>query len=300
MSIFQTACMQHSTKELPQKFDLAGFLKLIRVNNLLIIIFTQYMVKLFLIDESLQLIQTFSDLRLLGLVSATVLIAAAGYIINDYYDIKIDTINKPERVIIGRFIKRRVALGLNFLLNFIALWIAYKLSKEIFWTCFFSGFLLWVYSNQLKRLPLLGNLSIAFLTAVTVIILVLYNPQNHLLVYPFGMFAFFITLIREIVKDMEDMRGDETFGCKTLPIIWGIRRTKQVIYIFYFTFATILLFTYFSFPTTFALYLYGIVLPPLVYFFVRLVRADTRKDFHYLSQLCKAIMVLGVLSMVLI
>ncbi len=277
-----------------------GFLKLVRLTNLLIIVFTQYMIKIFLIDDELRLLENLLNPQLALLSLSTVLIAAAGYIINDYYDVKIDTINKPDRVVVGRLLKRRVALAANFTLNIMGLGIAWMLAPEVFIFTFIAGFLLWWYSNYLKRLPLIGNISIALLTAMAVILMAVYYPHNQNMVYLFAMFAFFISLIREIVKDMEDVRGDADFGCKTLPIIWGIRRTKQVIYVFFFTFAIILLSTYISFPNKFAIYLYAVVLPPLLWFFVRLVRADKRKDFAQLSQLCKAIMLLGVLSMVMI
>ncbi len=277
--------------------QLLAFLRLIRFNNLLIIGMTQYMIKICLIDEPNRVWANFTDSYLFMLVSVTILIAAAGYIINDYYDVKIDTINKPERIVIGKYIKRRVALAINFGLNALALGLAWFLSEKVFVLSFLSGFLLWWYSNQLKRLPLVGNLVIGILTSFSVLMLAVYYPKNQDLVIAFALFAFFITLVREIVKDMEDVRGDAHFGCRTLPIVWGIRRTKNVIYVFLATLVAILIFTYFSFPRKFIFYLYLVVLPPLMVFFVRLLRADTRKEFAFLSELCKWIMVLGVLSM---
>jgi 4-hydroxybenzoate polyprenyltransferase len=284
----------------PKKFDLTGFLRLIRVNNLLIIAFTQYMVKLYLVDNQLNILTNLQNYKLHLLVLATVLIAAAGYIINDYYDVKIDTINKPGEVVVGRIIKRRVAMFANFVFNFFGLLAAWALSYRVFALCFFCGFLLWFYSNRLKRIALVGNITVALLTALSVVILAVQFPNNQLLVYLFAFFAFFISIIREIVKDMEDVKGDADFGCKTLPIIWGMRRTKQVIYVFFAIFTTILLSTLISFPNWFAVYLYLVVLPPSIWFYIRLQKADTKKDFKNLSNLCKIIMLLGVLSVILI
>jgi 4-hydroxybenzoate polyprenyltransferase len=284
----------------PKKFDLSGFLRLVRINNLLILAFSQWMIKAFLIDDSLDILLNLRVFPLFGLMGSTVLIAAAGYVINDYYDVKIDTVNKPQEVIVGRLIKRRVAMFLNFAFNLLGLGLAWTLGWWIFGTCLLVAFMLWWYSNQLKRLPLIGNLMIAALTAMAVLLLAIYYTQNRALVYLFALFAFFISLIREIVKDMEDVKGDAVFGCRTLPIVWGISRTKRVIYVFFGIFVVILLSTYLTFPSRFAMYLYGVVLPPLAWFVYQLYYADSKKDFRALSTLCKLIMVLGVLSMVLI
>ncbi|GAB4397409.1 MAG: geranylgeranylglycerol-phosphate geranylgeranyltransferase [Microscillaceae bacterium] len=292
--------MQAALQKLPRNFDLAAFFKLIRLNNLLIIALTQAMIKVFLVDEGRLGLYSLQDWALWGIVGATLAIAAAGYIINDYYDIKIDTINKPERVVVGRVLKRRVALVANFVLNLAGLALAFPVSWAVFGITLGSGFLLWLYSNQLKRRPLIGNVVIALLTAASVVVLAAYYPTNQDLVIVFALFAFFITLVREIVKDMEDVRGDADFGCKTLPIVWGMRRTKRVIYTFLAIFAIILLSTYLTFPRRFVFYLYVVVLPPLLWFTVRLYWADTRRTFAFLSSLCKWIMVLGVLSMALV
>ena len=146
-----------------------------------------------------------------------------------------------------------------------------------------------LYSNQLKRLPLVGNIAVALLSAVSVAVVALQFPQNAYLVFVFAVFAFFITLIREIVKDMEDVRGDATFGCRTLPIVLGIRRTKNIIYAFFGIFMAILLSTYLTFPTRFAFYLYIVEIPLLFYFVYKLYYADTKRTFHFLSQLLSLI-----------
>jgi 4-hydroxybenzoate polyprenyltransferase len=278
------------------------FFRLIRSLNLLILLFTQYMVRLCLTEEGISKgWQHIQDVEMLALALATVCIAAAGYIINDYYDIKIDTINKPNRVIVGKHLSRRVAMFWNVAFNALALGLTWWYMKPVVWAVNFGSiFLLWLYSNQLKRQPLVGNIAIAILTAVSVAVVALQFPQNAYLVFVFAVFAFFITLVREIVKDMEDVRGDVSFGCKTLPIVWGIRRSKQVIYIFLAIFAVILLSTYLTFPTRFAFYLYVVELPLLAYFVYKLHYADTKRTFHFLSQLCKVIMLLGVLSMLLL
>jgi 4-hydroxybenzoate polyprenyltransferase len=275
-----------------------GFFRLIRSLNLLIIAFTQYMVKIFVIDEQLDILGNLQNPTLFFLSLSTVCIAAAGYAINDYYDVKIDNINKPDRVVVGRLVKRRVVLLLNFSLNaagvLLGLWINPLLGFVNFWAIF----LLWAYSNHFKRLPFVGNFTIALLTAFSVWILLLVFPGNTVLVGLYAFLAFLISLIREIIKDMEDRHGDARFGCRTLPIIWGIRRTKvliQWIFAFFLLSLSWILVVYWSwFNSLLAL----MTLPLLLHFMWRFRYADTKREFAYISTLCKWIMLAGVLTMV--
>jgi len=292
--------MHQNSATLTHKNYWASFFKLVRWQNLVIIIFTQYMVKLFLISPAQPLLKTLIEFPLFLISASTVIIAAAGYIINDYYDIKIDRVNKPQRIIIGHKIQRRVALGAHFTLNLIGIGLGVWVDIKVGIINFFAGFLLWLYSNQLKRLPLVGNIVIAALTALVVIVMAIYYQKEQMVLFTFSTFAFFITMVREIIKDMEDVKGDATFGCKTLPIVWGIRRTKNVIYIFMGILTLVLLSTLFVYRNLFILYLVIFVLPSLFFLFLRLRHADTKKEYRYLSHFCKFIMLIGVLSMVLI
>jgi len=266
--------------------------KLTRFGNLVIIGLAQYFTAGFLFGA-----YTLNDFRLLVLSISTILIAAAGYIINDYYDVKIDYINKPERVVIGKNIPRRFAILFHVILSGAGILLGLYLSWKIAVVNVFSVFMLWLYSNNLKRLPLIGNVTVALLTGISIwIVNVLYQNDNAL-VWIYAIFACFMTLVREIIKDMEDLKGDNTFGCKTLPIVWGIRKTKGVII------GILIIFS----ATVFALNYYYKALPlhyyllflfvPLTFLLYRLLAADTIKDYAWLSMFCKVIMLLGILSM---
>jgi len=231
---------------------------------------------------------------------STVIIAAAGYIINDYYDVKIDLINKPERVVIGKEVARRYALLLHSVLSMVGIGLGFLLSWEIGVINFFSVFLLWWYSNDLKRQPFIGNFVVALLTGLSIFMINVLYPGRQSLVTIYSLFAFAMTLVREVVKDMEDLKGDNTFGCKTLPITWGIRKTKWFLYLllllFFVSVVQInLIFRELPMPYFF-IFLFG----PLLLLLVRLIRADTKKDFYQLSQWCKVILLLGIASMVFI
>jgi 4-hydroxybenzoate polyprenyltransferase len=278
----------------PRNFSFQGFFRLIRVQNLLIIVFSQYLCAIYLLEGI-----SVTNIELFLLSLSTVFLAAAGYIINDYYDVKIDYVNKPNRVIVGKVLKRRVVLFSHSLLNFTAIGIGFYLNWKIAAIHFTSAFLLWLYSNQLKRLPFIGNLTVAFLTGISISIVSIYFGQKAILINIYAVFAFSISLIREIIKDMEDWKGDATFGCKTLPIIFGLRKTKLIVYSFIGLFG-FLIFYLTQFLENNILYYYfsGLTLF-IIYFVHRLSTADKVKDFHFLSTYCKVIMLSGIISILL-
>jgi len=277
------------------KFDFQALLRLTRFWNLVIIGMSQYFAAIFLIDRQLVF-----DWKLFILASSTAIIAAAGYIINDYYDIKIDLINKPERVVIGKSITRRYALLFHTVLSVSGVLIGFFLGWQIGVIHFMSAFLLWWYSNSLKRQPFIGNFVVAWLTGISVVIVnVLYDTTNALVII-YALFAFFMTLVREIIKDMEDLKGDNTFGCKTLPIIWGIRNTKFVLYLLLAVFVLLVILMNLFYAQLPDYYFIVFLFAPLSLFVYKLLSADTKKDFYKLSQWCKVIMLLGVVSMIFI
>lgn len=269
-----------------------SLLKLTRFGNLIIIALAQYFTAGFLIG-----MHTLNDVKLLLLSISTIAIAAGGYIINDYYDVKIDYINKPERVIIGKKITRRYAILFHVMLSILGIVIGLYLSWRIGAINVLSVFLLWLYSNNLKRLPFIGNLTVAILTGLSIFVVEIFYRTGNPLILIYGFFAFFMTLVREIIKDMEDLKGDNSFGCKTLPIIWGIRKTKFLLYIILVVFAGVVVFLnqlYTALPFKYHLIFLFI---PLLWLLFRLIRADMKKDFTRLSIYCKVIMMFGILSM---
>ena len=255
----------------------------------------QYFSVYFLIDKN-----KIWDVKLFVLSLSTVIIAAAGYIINDYYDIKIDLINKPERVVVGKDVPRRYALLFHSLLSIIGVALGFLLGWKIGVINFFSAFLLWWYSNDLKRQPFIGNFVVALLTGLSIFMVNILFHVHQPLVTIYALFAFAMTLVREIVKDAEDLKGDNTFGCKTLPIIWGLRKTKFFLYFLLTLFFISVIGINQLFEQLPMYYFFTFLFVPLVLLVIWLVRADTSKDFHRVSQWCKVIMLLGISSMVFI
>lgn len=281
-------------KEITQPFSLMALLRLTRFWNLAIVGLSQYFAATCLVGW-----YTANEWNLFLLVLSTIFIAAAGYIINDYYDVKIDLINKPERVVVGRSVARRYAILFHVLLSASGIAIGFYLGWVIGLIHFISVFLLWWYSNYLKRQPFVGNFVVALLTGLVVYLInVMYGFKALITIY--SIFAFFMTLVREIVKDMEDLKGDNTFGCQTLPILWGIRKTKGVIYFLLSLFMILVLMLNAIYTQLPHMYFLIFLFVPLALFVFRLVRADTKNDFYQLSQWCKIIMLLGIASMAFI
>jgi 4-hydroxybenzoate polyprenyltransferase len=287
-------------KKLHIRSSLTALLKLIRVSNLVILALTQYFIAVFLIGPRGKWQEIIFDPRLFLVILSTAMIAAAGYIINDYYDIKIDIINKPKRVIIGKILKRRVAIFTHTLFNTLGILIGLSVSWKIALINFAAAFLLWLYSNSLKRLPLIGNLVVSFLTSLSIVIVAVYFGKNYNLVLIFAIFAFFISLVREIIKDMEDVKGDAAFGCKTLPLVYGIRKTKFLIYTLIIAFLIILLLLGKELSEYMIWYFLLFIFLPVAFLIFKLHKSDTSKDFRFLSIWCKLIMISGVISMTLV
>lgn len=272
-------------------------LKLIRYPNLAIIALTQFLTALFLLENS-SFLGLLANLQFILLILSTLLIASGGYIINDYYDIKIDYVNKPDRVVIGKHLKRRHVLVIHSFFNGLGILLGIFVSWWIVGINILATFLLWLYSNLLKRLPLWGNLVVSFLTGLSVFVVYILFRQNLELIAMYSVFAFFISLIREIVKDLEDIEGDEKFGCRTLPIAVGLVATKRIIYSITFLFLVAVYFLASSLPAFWSFFLTLTII--LAFLCNRIYVSDKKSDYASISIYAKIIMVLGIISMTVI
>ncbi len=309
------------------------FLKLIRWINLLFVALTQIFIHFCLIQPILSngFVHIESSLGTSGillLALSTSLIAGAGYIINDYFDVKSDEINKPNRIIVDRSISRRKAQIWHLVLNILGIGIGFYLAFKV--DCWPLGFihigsmaLLWWYSSYWKKTWLAGNILVSLLTAFVVITVLLYErslflelkgrmPEIFYYIFYFCLsyagFAFLMTMLRELVKDMEDMKGDKADGGKTVPIVSGIIRTKQICY---FLIALIIIpLVYYQYDLAINFkesqnlsfhqvppirLIFTFVQIPLVYLVLLLMKADKPADFKKISNLIKLIMLAGIL-----
>lgn len=293
-----------------------AIITLIRLPNLIFILLTQILVYWCIILPVIE--HPTLDVRLWSVFAfSTVLIATAGYIINDYFDIGIDAVNKPDKVTIEKVFRRRSIILWHILLNLIALllagYIAFNYIKlRVVTLQLFSIMLLLFYSTTFKRKLIIGNVSIAILTSFTLITTALYEPSFQVwnydqprakLLWVYITFAFIITLIREIIKDIEDIKGDSVLNCSTIPLVWGIDRAKQIVYGLHalmFLFLAVVGYYFFNENKILISYLFTTVFIPLVWNLQKVKQAKTSLKFNKLSSAVKWITLMGILSMLLL
>ena len=298
------------------------YLKLIRYQNLLMLAFMQLLFRYsFLKQQDIPL--ALADWQYGLLVLSTVLLAAAGYVINNIFDVASDTINKPNDVVIGKGISETRAYNIYFGLNITGVAIGFYLSNVIMRPGFATIFiliasLLYFYSTTLKSIMLLGNFVVALLLALSVIIIGIFdifpatNVDNQAqmaslfsILIDYALFAFMINFIREIVKDIEDVNGDYNQGINTLPIAIGISRAAKITLgfaIIPFILSLLYINKYFleNDLLIVTLYSFAFVLAPLIYFIVKIFSARSQKEFHHLSTVLKLILLFGILSILVI
>jgi len=268
---------------------------------------------------------SFKPKHFLLLIISSLLIAAAGNIINDYFDRNIDEINKPEKKIVDKLIKRRWVIVMHIAFSLIAILLGFYVDSQtpVFWLGFSNTIcvlLLFAYSISLKKKLLVGNVLISLLTAWVILVCFLcYHRSlgcNHCEPFEWAAglrrftrisilyagFAFVISLIREVVKDMEDIEGDKKYGCKTIPISWGIPAAKVFVAVW-----LVVLIGMISIVQVYVLQLgwywsavYSIILiiAPLVWILRKIYQAQVPKDYHQLSTVIKLVMLSGLLSMI--
>ncbi len=304
-----------------------AFFKLIRVGNLMIIAITQICMK-YLVFAPLNEYSNFTPALFSISLLSTLLIAAAGYIINDYFDVKTDKINHPETVVVDVAIKRRWAMVLHIVFNAIGLLLGLYLalkchSLKLVTFQIMSILLLWFYSTHFKKQLLVGNIVVSLLTATIPLMPMVYDHyltgeidpivfmligsflrSLAMIVFGYSAFAFLTSFAREVIKDMEDYKGDIQTGCKTMPIVWGMITSKVVTFFLLIITIGLLLLASVKFykdqQMIAVYYILGLVALPLILLIIQTIRAQTSRDFKMASLLLKFIMLLGIAFTIII
>jgi 4-hydroxybenzoate polyprenyltransferase len=284
------------------------------------IILIQYLFK-YVLFEKFDLLVALNELHFALLTLSTVCIAIAGYIINDINDVKADIVNKPDRLFIDRKIVRSTAQYLFYGFNTLGLGLGMYLSYYIGHTSYFfiyvlTAFLLYKYANYFKFKFLIGNIIISLIILLSIVLVLLfdlmpvtsnYNLSSQMTVLKilviFGIYGFFFTFLREVVKDIEDIEGDKAMESRTLPIVLGIPKTKTIVIII----ASLILlslalgaYMLYAHNLYLSIYLLIAVALPLLYFILKITKADSKNQFNQMSTLLKIIMFTGILSMIFI
>ena len=303
---------------------MADILKLIRFRNLIFIAYIQFVIRQVVLLPVMQVygFEYNQGVNLFWLlVTGTILIAAGGYALNDYFDVKIDALNHPDTQIVGKNITRRTAMRVYIATTLcgIILGLIVSVVCKSFTLAFIFLIvpgLLWFYSSSYKRQFLTGNLIVSFSSALTLLTVVFFQiallennfgkliyetpiPSSFYLISgSFALFAFLTTWIREIVKDLEDEFGDREMECRTMPIIWGTKKTKLFIYLLIFIVITLLIAVnalHWRFLTDITLkYTFAAIVVPLLLLVYFIHKARTSAQYHQVSNWLKIIMVAGI------
>ena len=307
---------------------IGAFFRLIRYPNLIFIALTQCLFYFFIVIPTYK--DANHDLPRLGyynfslLLIASLVIAAAGYIINDYFDMDIDNVNKPDKLVIGKWINRRWAMLFHMLLSFFGLFLTALVAMQInnlllLAFNFLSVVLLLFYSTTFKKKLLIGNVIISLLTAWVVGVLfvaelnfadVLYMRQHQVVLEKlykytavYAGFAFMVSLVREVIKDLEDIIGDRRYGCTTMPIVWGVNPSKIYAGIWIVVLMGLLLSIFFYSILNEWFWLKSLLsiflLNFLIVILINVKKAATAKDYASISKQIKLLMLMGILSILL-
>nr|WP_321227831.1 geranylgeranylglycerol-phosphate geranylgeranyltransferase [uncultured Psychroserpens sp.] len=294
-------------------------LNLIRWKNLVMIIIAQVLIKYALL-EPFDVLTTLNTFGFSILLIATLCIAAAGNIINDIYDVETDSINKPNKVIIGKHVSENVAYNLFFALNIIGIILGFYLSNTVGKSSFFAIFViismtLYVYASYLKGTVLFGNIIISFLVAMSIIIVGIFDllpaiiPQNREtqltfldIIFDYAIFAFLVNLVRELIKDIQDIDGDYKSGMNTLPIVIGRERANKIAFAVSMipTGAVIYFIVTYLYKQPIAIgYFLLFVIAPLIYATIKIFGASNNFHYKHISLVYKLVMFFGILSLLL-
>lgn len=297
-----------------------NFLKLIRYQNLVMLAFMQLIFRYgFFKKQNISL--ALADWHYMLLVLSTVFIAAGGYVINNIFDQKTDTHNKPKEVVVGKGISETQAYNIYLAFTVAGVAIGFYLSNVIQRPGFASLFILiaatlYLYATSLKQMLLVGNIVVALLLSFSVIIIGIFDlyPATAIdnqqqmriffsIVLDYAVFAFMINFLREIIKDIEDMDGDYNQEMNTLPIALGKPRTAKIVFGLSFIPLFIIIYyinKYLLELVFVTLYMLLFVCGPLIFFTTKIWTAKSKKEFHILSLLLKWILFFGILSVVVI
>lgn len=294
------------------------YLKIIRPVNLLLLALVQILIK-FVLFEAFNIEMAMSNTQFLWLLIATLAIAAAGNVVNDVYDVDIDKINKPYKVIVGKQISEKKAFTYFIILNCIGVISGFILANQLgkpglAATFIIISALLYIYSTQLKAMLLTGNIIISLLVAFSLLIVLIFDlypiaengltatqKQVSAVVLHYAIFAFIINLMREIVKDLEDINGDKKGEICTLAIAIGRQRTTMLVFAMAVIFIMSIVFYLYTFlynKQLMVLYFLFLIVAPLIYFCIRAWGAKSQKEYTTMSVILKVTMFTGMCSMI--
>lgn len=281
-------------------YKLFALLSLVRWYNILVVLTAQYLASIFILNPDKYWLHVLMDLELHLTVFSTGFIIASGFIINAFYDAERDIINKPKEAMLYRLVSQQTSLNFYFLFNTIGMVMSFYVSKRVMLFNFLFSIGLWFYSHKLKKMGFFGNLSGVLLTIAPFLVIILYYDNINYAIFFYVSFIALVELIREIIKDVVAEKGDVIYGYRSVPVDFGLEKTKRLLY-------TLLVLT--PLPPVLLYYTYDI--NNVIYYFILsgllfmyaiflIYRADKKEAFIKINNLFKLIIGLGILSIALV
>ncbi|WP_299117680.1 geranylgeranylglycerol-phosphate geranylgeranyltransferase [uncultured Winogradskyella sp.] len=272
----------------------------VRGYNILIVVIAQYLASIYIFAPHFHLRDVLFDIYLLMLVLASSAVIASGYIINNFYDSEKDLINRPNKSMLDRLVSQNTKLSIYFTLNFLAIIFASYVSFRavIFFALYI--FAIWLYSHKLKKMPITGNLVSAILTVTPFFAIFIYYRNFELVVFVHALFLFMLISMRELTKDLENIKGDLALNYRTIPVVYGEKISKYLLtgaLVITCITAMILVF-YFEIGHMYYFFYTSVIL--LLIFLLLLWKSNRKAHYLWLHNILKFIIVAGVFSIVLI
>jgi len=281
-------------------FKFFSLFSVIRVYNIIAIVIAQYLTSIFILGHQKDTLEVILDPYLFVIILCSSIAIASGYIINNFYDYEKDIINRPIRSSIDKSIRKRTKLSLYFALNFLCLFLSLLISIRAASFFLVYIFALWLYSHKLKKIVIIGNICSAILTITPFFAIFLYYKNFELIIFIYALFLFFIILAKDIIKDLENLKGDFTLNYQTIAVVHGEKFSKVsisiIILISYINVINLIL----NFDIGLMFYYYYLCLFILAYILFILWKSRTKKEYLIIHNIMRALIILGIISIVLI
>lgn len=289
-----------SAKKVSLFYKFFSLLSVVRGYNILVLVIAQYLASIYIFSPDNSLRNVLFDLHLLFVVFATVCVVASGYIINNFYDVKADKINRPYKAGLDSFVRQETKLSLYFTLNFIGVVFGFLVSWKA--GLFFSVyiFVIWFYSHKLKKYPLTGLISATVITILPFFVIFVYFKNFSKIIFVHAIFLFLVIMVRELIKDLENLKGAVASNYKTFPVAYGEKNTK-LISILLLSLTLVPVVFLLNYPAiTYMRYYFYVALVSLIIIGAILLKSSEKKQYTILHTALKVLLLIGVLSLVFI
>jgi 4-hydroxybenzoate polyprenyltransferase len=277
-----------------------SLLSVVRGYNILVLIIAQYLVSILIFSPGKSIRNIVFDFDLLNIVLASVCVVAAGYIINNFYDVKVDRINRPLKTGIDNYVKQETKLRLYFFLNFLGFMFGLLVSWKaaLFFSVYIFG--IWFYSHKLKKHAFTGLISATVLTILPFFAVFVYYKNFSKIIFLHAIFLFLVIMVRELIKDLENIKGALANNYKTFSVVYGEVKTKQLsLLLLLFTFLPVTIL--FRFPAlSYMKYYFYLALVTLLFVGIYLWKSTQQKEYTFLHNILKLLLLVGVFCLVFI